>query len=295
MRRRRAATPAPTPSAARPAAITPGCESSRSRWRSTSGQRRSSTSSAAASGVGSVGGQLDRLAEGHADPPRSRQRAGEQLLGAGDRAGDDRRPGLQRQAGGALVRLAEDRRVADPRALGEQREQPAVEEDLPGRLDRLGVGGAAADREGAEPDQQLAGAALEELVLAHEADRPLRRRGDEERVPEALVVGGDDHRPLVRDVLGALDLERVEQLHVRDREPAGGPRRDLGGALLAGEAMRLGVVHGASVPGATRPRSVPEGIGRGVGDEEDPRQRVRIPEFRVVIRTEIDHIADDVG
>ena len=88
--------------------------------------------------------QLDRFAEGDADPARARQRPGEQLLGAGDRAGHDGGAGLEREPGGALVWLAEDRRVADPRALGEQCQQAAVEQDLPRRLDRVLVGGAAA-------------------------------------------------------------------------------------------------------------------------------------------------------
>ncbi len=61
--------------------------------------------------------------------------------------------------------------------------------------DRVLVGVAAVDREGAErvEDPPLP-AAHEQLLLGHVVHRPLGHRGDHERIEEAAVVGGDDHR-----------------------------------------------------------------------------------------------------
>ena len=86
---------------------------------------------------------------------------------------------------------------------GNRARSPALAQDLAGRLHRVVVGLAPAHREGAEADQDRALPPLEELVLAHEAEVPAGAQTDEERVPEALVVGGDDGGPVRGDVLDA--------------------------------------------------------------------------------------------
>ena len=114
------------PSAASPAAITPGCVSSRWRSRSTSGQRTL---------IDELGRRLrrrfrrlefNRLAERDADPPGPWYRPGEELLGSGDRARDHRCAGFERQPRSSLVRVTKARRVPYPGALRKQRQQAAL-------------------------------------------------------------------------------------------------------------------------------------------------------------------------
>ena len=191
----RATSPPPIPSAASAAAISPGRPRSRLYSVSTSGHSCSSTS--VAGGLGR-GGQLARPGSAR----RTRPGRGE-ACGSGPRkrssvpviaAGHDRRARLEREPPGPAVRRAELLGVADARALGEQRQQPALAQDLARGLERLGVGLPAAHREGAEAHEQPAVASLDQLGLGHEAHVAPGADADEERVPEALVVGRDDRR-----------------------------------------------------------------------------------------------------
>ena len=51
--------------------------------------------------------------------------------------------------------------------------------------------------------QASTGVQREDLLLGHVVHRPPGHRGDHERIQEAAVVGGDDHRPTLWDVLPA--------------------------------------------------------------------------------------------
>jgi hypothetical protein len=99
--------------------------------------------------------------------------------------------------------VAELVRVAHAGALREEGEEAALAQDRAGGLERLGVGLPAPHRERPEPYEQRAVAGLDQLGLRHEAQMPPRADGNEERVPEALVIGRDDRGSLGRDMLGA--------------------------------------------------------------------------------------------
>ena len=59
----------------------------------------------------------------------------------------------------------------------------------------VGVGRAAADREGAERAEEPAERAVaEQLLLGHVVHRPPAAQADDERVDERAVVGDEDHR-----------------------------------------------------------------------------------------------------
>jgi hypothetical protein len=79
--------------------------------------------------------------------------------------------------------------IADSRALSEERQETALAEHDAGRFERVLIRLAATDREGSQPYQELPVACLDQLGLRHEAQVPARVDADEERVPEALVVG----------------------------------------------------------------------------------------------------------
>ncbi len=70
-------------------------------------------------------------------------------------AGHQRRAGFDGEPGGAALRRTEAL-VADPGALGEQRQRVAAGEDRAGGVERVGVGLAAPDRESTEPQEDPA-------------------------------------------------------------------------------------------------------------------------------------------
>jgi hypothetical protein len=74
--------------------------------------------------------------------------------------------------------------------------------------------------------------------------------GDEEGVPEALVVRGDHYRTGLRDVLDALGLQTEEDLHHRDQDHPEQEVEDRVAALLAGEfvGLLMGEFHEVILP-----------------------------------------------
>ena len=97
-------------------------------------------------------------------------------------------------------------------------------EDRARGVHRGAVAGAAVDGEGAErvEDPGLP-ALLEQLALGHVVDGPAHEHADHERVEEAAVVGREQQRALLRQVLAA------DPLHAEvDRgRPARGSRADV--------------------------------------------------------------------
>ena len=136
------------------------------------------------------------------------------------RDGDDGRAGLEREAADAAARAAE-RAGADARALGEDQDAVAAREDRLGGLEHRAVGVAAVDRERAErvEDPGLP-ALLEELPLGDVVHRPPGDRRDHERVQERAVVGGEDDRAVLRDVLAADARQPEVQVEERLQERA---------------------------------------------------------------------------
>ena len=130
------------------------------------------------------------------------------------------------------------------RALGKDADRPALLEDDPRRLHRRLVGLAAPDREGAErqEDPRLP-ALVEQLDLGDEAQRAPEAAPDHERVREAAVVGGQQHRALLGHVLEAhapqpeVDVE--EGLQDRPHDPVHGHD----GPAVAGDLMGALELH----------------------------------------------------
>ena len=173
------------------------------------------------------------------DPP-----APADVLGADDRNRDDRRAGLERQAPDAPPGPAE-RAGTRARALGEHQHDLASVEDRLGRLDRLLIAGAPVDRERAQRVQQPAQdpAVAEQLLLGHVVHGPPGHRADHERVEEAPVVGGENDRPLRRDVLPADPLHpQVDQKERRQDQPDDEQHHPID-ALLPGPAVQRFVIH----------------------------------------------------
>src|SRR3954454_9004786 len=119
-------------------------------------------------------------------------------------------------------------------ALGKYDQRSAALQDAARGRHRLLVGLAALDREGAEPVEQPALPALvEELLLRHEVDGAANEAADEEGVEKAAVVGREDDRTLLRDVLAAGALEREVDLDRGAKDDARGPEDERVHALLA--------------------------------------------------------------
>ena len=181
-------------------------------------------------------GRLDRREERDVDAPGLGDRSEPELRGAEDGRGDDRSAGLDRQASGAVMRRAERLGLVDSRALGEEDQEARPARARLSRDERLGL--AAADGRRPEAREEPAERAAEELDLGHEAHASPRRESQEERVEEALVVGGDDPEALGGNMFGAAaphaepgaQNERGEQPHDRVQR-----RRD---AAVAREAVR---------------------------------------------------------
>jgi hypothetical protein len=134
------------PSAVSEAAISLGRARSRRYEPSTSGHTISSISSNDPRCEGRQVGHADRRRERHLHTAGHREAAAEGLLGAGDRAGHERRAGLERQPSGPAARVAEVVGVADSGALREERQQASPAEDDAGRFEGVLVGLAAPDR-----------------------------------------------------------------------------------------------------------------------------------------------------
>src|SRR5204862_2701205 len=149
-----------------------------------------------------------RLAAAHADPDRADLPATARALAAHDRDRHDGRAGFEREPADAALRATEAA-PAVTRALGEDHEHTAALEHCARCRHRLFVRLTALDRERAETIQKPAlPALLEELLLRDEVDRPPNATADHERVEEAAVVGREDDRALLRDVLAPGPLER---------------------------------------------------------------------------------------
>src|SRR5580704_10151928 len=150
------------------------------------------------------------------DPP-----APADVFGADDGDRDDGRAALEREPADAALGLAER---AGPRArsLGEHQHDLAPPEDDLRRIDRFLVAGPSVHRERPERVQQPGQEAVvgEQLLLGHVVHRASRHRPDHERIEEAPVVGGQDHRALGWDVLAPNPLHtQVDQEERRQDRP----------------------------------------------------------------------------
>ena len=144
------------------------------------------------------------------DPP-----AATDGLGADHRHRDDRSAGLERQPPHPSLGLPQ-RAGPDPSALREDQDDVPALQDGPGGGHRFLVAGAAVDRERAEGVEDPALEAVsEQLLLGHVVHRPAGHGGDHERIQEAAVVGGHDHRAAARDVLPADALH--PEIDVKER------------------------------------------------------------------------------
>src|SRR4051812_14851022 len=94
-------------------------------------------------------GDRHRRAEDQPDPARERPAA---LLGAGDGGRDERGAGLDPERGGPTLRRPQPLAAA-PGAFREQRQRIPAAQDGASCLEGLGVGLAATDREGTEPQE----------------------------------------------------------------------------------------------------------------------------------------------
>ena len=152
----------------------------------------------------------DRIAvlNGHLRKPQAGPVA--HLRRAVDRGGDDRHARLEGDPAHARPGLAE---LARARAapLRVHHDQPALAEDRMRGLERLLVAPAAKHGEHATVREDELHRPLEELRLGHELHLPAQVDGDEEVVPEREVVGGDDGRPLHRDLVRADAAGAVEE------------------------------------------------------------------------------------
>src|SRR6185503_16319262 len=130
-------------------------------------------------------GQRTAAPDAHLERPDQEPAA--DSLGAVDRYRDDWRSGLEREPADAALRLAEGS-APDARALGEDHDRlTALDEDA-GRLHRLLVGLAAANRERAEGiEEPTHPALLEQLALGDEVDGPPEADADDPRIEEAAV------------------------------------------------------------------------------------------------------------
>src|ERR1019366_1050189 len=188
-------------------------------------------------------GEAKRAPGADADLVRPDPDSAADSLGADHRHGHHRGAGLQGDPAHTPLGLAERAR-ADPRALDEDQHDPPARQNRLGGLDRLLVAGAALDREGAEraedPGQP---AEAEQLGLGHVVHRAPGHRGDHERVQEAAVVGGDDHRSLSGDVL-APDPD-VAEVDVEDRLERrwGEPVQEPVGALFSCAPVQPFLIH----------------------------------------------------
>ena len=145
-----------------------------------------------------------------------------QSLGPEDRDRDDRGARLEHQPADATLRLAERAR-AHARALREDADDAAALEDHPRRLHRVLVGLTTPDRERAERQQEPGLPPLvEQLDLRDEVQRPPEAAPDHERIREAAVVRGHQHRARLGHVLEAdppqpeVDVEEGLQDHAHD-------------------------------------------------------------------------------
>ena len=217
---------------------------SHSHWSITLGQMRSVTAAASGPVAVSTLRELQRRADAHADLVRADQDALADRLGAAHRDRDDRRAGLEREPADAALGLAE-RAGADARALGEDQHRVAALEDRLRGLDHVRVGGAAADRERAERAQEPAERPeLEQLLLGHVVDRAAVAEAEDERVDERAVVGDEDHRPALRDVLAADPAQAPVQVRERLQPGAHQPVDDRVDALGAGAGVVGVEIHG---------------------------------------------------
>ena len=117
-----------------------------------------------------------------------------QALGPEDRDRHDRGARLEHEPADTALRLAERAR-AHAGALGEDADDTAALQDHPRGLHRLLVRLAAPDGERAERQQEPGLPALvEQLDLRDEVQRPAEAAADHERVGEAAVVRGHQHR-----------------------------------------------------------------------------------------------------
>src|SRR3954454_9362939 len=175
-------------------------------------------------------GDRDGLAEAHLELVAAREQlalgpvlAGRhRVVGAADVDRDDGDPVLGGEHGGARADLA-DRAVARARALGVHQQVPAV---LDQAVDVIGRAVAepaavAAERHGVEQQGDAVGlpARLVEVVggggdggAAAPVDRD--RAQDRRRVEVARVIGHEDHRPVLVELLAVEDLATVD-LEVR--------------------------------------------------------------------------------
>ena len=246
-RRGRASRPGSCPR--RPAPITAtrrtgGSPPSHSHWSITHGQIRSVT--AAASG-------LDGSCDDAGSAAGARPAAAPCGDGSAIRGGSPRcRAPPSGRPGTPVSRASRPTpRLGVPSAPGRTRVpsgkistmSPAGEDRL-GGIDHVGIAGPPVDGEGTQrvEDPRLPGTA-EELLLGHVVHRPARHAGDHERIQEAAVVGGDDHRPALGDVLepdpGHPEVDPEERLEGEPDKPVD----DRVGAVLAGALVKAIVIH----------------------------------------------------
>ena len=195
-----------------------------------------------------LGGILDDR-EAQRAPGAQPHLVGTDAPSAADRLGaehghrDDRDAGLQSEPADATLGLAE-RAGSHARALGEDEDDVAAGEDRLGGIDHVGVAGPPVDRERAQrvEDPRLPGTA-EELLLGHVVHRSARHAGDHERIQEAAVIGGDDHRPVLGDVLepdpSHPEVDPEERLEGQPDKPVD----DRVGSVLPGALMKAIVIH----------------------------------------------------
>ena len=162
---------------------------------------------------------LDRRTVGDAQRPER-----EQPVGAGDGRGDERHSGLQRdpRRAGACARLVLlHEPLLAPRPLGEHHDDVALLREAHGRLDRLDVGAAAADREGAGGVERSTRRPPVELRLRHEAEPAPRpeRHAERPRVEVREVIAGEDVTAARGQVLPPLHTQPEQPVEDRPAEP----------------------------------------------------------------------------
>src|SRR3954452_15029659 len=195
--------------------------------------------------------EAQRPAAAHAHPDRADLPAAPRPVAAQNRDRHHRCAGLEREPGDPALGPAQPA-VTDASPLRKDHERAATLQDAAAGGHRLLVGLAALDRERTQAIEDPALPALvEQLLLRHEVDRPADAAADQERVEEAAVVGREDDRALLGNVLASATLEREVEL---DRQAKDGPDRPEDGLVHALPARALVIAgqvprrHGLGYP-----------------------------------------------
>ena len=243
-----------------------GSPPSHSHWSITHGQIRSVTAPASAGEALLDLREAQRAAGADPDLVRADPPAAADVLGADHGDGDDGRAGLEREPADAALAACRASRggSACPRGRSARCRRARGSPwrcRSSRRRRRRGRPGTRRARSGSTRCQRLA----EQLLLGDVVHRPARHRRDHERVEEAAVVGGDDHRALAPGCArGRSGSSGSRCGRTAGRAPARSSRRAGWRPALARARVQHFVIHRTlAYPVARRPLQL-RGVSRAI-------------------------------